>query len=340
MRRYFQNFVISIVSILVTLFLCEGIIRLFYPLIKNYDTEMWKYAVKGKISAKNPCHFHMNKPGVYFKNLYGVEVKINSKGLRDYDYTFSKPANTYRILVLGDSITFGWGVELKDTYSKCLERKLNQAGLGAKFEVINTGVGNYNLKAEIEFLKREGLKYQPDMIVLGYFINDAEVLKPAKDYFLNTHSYFYVWVWSKLNLLKAKLFRNMNYINYYLSLYKDNSETKKNFEKNVVELKEIVTRKKIPLIVVLIPELHNLREYPFLKIHNYVKDLFKNFEVIDILPYLDKNKPPYFYWVSREDPHPNKIVHKIIGEVLYKKIMRYFKEFSNYTLERDSKIIY
>ena len=118
---------------------------------------MWRYAVKGKISAKNPYHFHMNKPGAYFKNLYGVEVKINSKGLRDYDYTYSKPANTYRILVLGDSITFGWGVELKDTYSKYLERKLNQTDLGTKFEVINTGVGNYNLKAEIEFLKREGL---------------------------------------------------------------------------------------------------------------------------------------------------------------------------------------
>ncbi len=112
-------------SVIFILLAAELAIRLFYPVISNYDLEMFRYAAYGKVPSDVPGFSHKHKPGAYFKDLYGVEVKVNSKGLREYEYDYEKPPNTYRILVLGDSITFGWGVAFEKTYSKILEKKLN-----------------------------------------------------------------------------------------------------------------------------------------------------------------------------------------------------------------------
>ena len=60
----------------------------------------------------------------------GVPVSTNSMGQRDRDFDVAKPENTVRILMLGDSLTFGWGVKIEDTPSKMLEARLNKAAGG------------------------------------------------------------------------------------------------------------------------------------------------------------------------------------------------------------------
>ena len=60
------------------------------------------------------------------ENDFKVQVKINSKGLRDNEYPYEKPDDTYRILMLGDSFTFGYGVNIEDTMAKVLEENLNK----------------------------------------------------------------------------------------------------------------------------------------------------------------------------------------------------------------------
>ncbi|RKY41991.1 MAG: hypothetical protein DRP85_04300 [Candidatus Makaraimicrobium thalassicum] len=321
MTKKITNFIAGIfsitVSITVTLLLLECLARSCYPLIRNYDTEMWRYAVSGKVSTKNNGYFHMNKPNACFRDLYGVEVRINSKGLRDHEYSYSKPPDTYRILVLGDSITFGWGVPFEETYSKCLERKLNRDSSGIKYQVINTGVGNYSTRSEVDFLKKEGLKYDPDMIILGYFVNDAERITPAGNYFLNRHSYLYVYLWSKFNAVKARFSPGKDYSDYYLSLYSKGSKTRKAFEDAVSELISLAEEEKIPLLVVLIPDLHDLKSYPFEDIHDHVKGLFEDFTVVDLLSYFDENIESRSYWVSSEDAHHNNRAHGIIADGIY-----------------------
>lgn len=314
-KNILYKLTLSLATVIIFLFLCELIIRMFYPFIKNYDLEMWRYCVSGKILIKNQNHFHENKPKSHLKNIYGVDIKINSKGLRDYEYDYSKPAGVLRILVLGDSMTLGWGVHFEDTYPKYLEKMLNAADKNIRYQVINTGVGNYNLQSEVMFLKREGLKYSPDMIILGYFVNDAEILQPAS-YFLNRHSYLYTFIMSKVNILKAK-FLNKDYKEYYQSLYKRGSKYRTQFEASAEELKQIVSKRNIPLLIILLPELHNLKEYAFQDIHAYVQSTFEGYPTVNILPYLDANRAPSFYWVSQEDPHYNRHAHKIVAENLY-----------------------
>lgn len=123
-------------TILATAIFFELGLRLLYPLYANYNTEMWRYCAefKQRSDLLNMGHEHKpNKHGI----LYGVEVKTNSRGFRaDKDYDASKPDNVIRILVLGDSITMGWGVNYKDTYPFILETLLNENS-SKTYEVIN-----------------------------------------------------------------------------------------------------------------------------------------------------------------------------------------------------------
>ena len=100
----------------------------------------------------------------------GTEVKINSKGLRDSEYDYAKAKKVYRILLLGDSYPFGWGVSGDKTFPKMIETRLNENGRHprqySKIEVINAGIGDYTLEQQLYFYLIEGSRYDPDMIVL------------------------------------------------------------------------------------------------------------------------------------------------------------------------------
>ena len=116
--------------------------------------------------------FYLFEPGVEY-TWEGIPVHINSRGLRTDEFQVPKPSDTYRILNLGDSIAFGWEVRLEDTYGKLIEEQLNAAGGDIRYEVINAGVPTWNLESERDFLLSEGLRYQPDLVLLDLtIVND------------------------------------------------------------------------------------------------------------------------------------------------------------------------
>ena len=97
----------------------------------------------------------------------------NNKGFRNTkDFSYAKPANTIRVLSLGDSHTQGYEVRQDFTFSAVLERFLNHHAKNA--EVINAGVSGFSTAEELVFLENEGVKYSPDVVVLGFFANDFE----------------------------------------------------------------------------------------------------------------------------------------------------------------------
>ena len=115
---------------------------------------------------------------------YGTRVKTNHAGFRaDSDYAIPKPAGILRIVALGDSFTFGYGVEYEQTWTRQLEHRLGER-LGRRVEVLNTGVGGYNTVNEVALLEDRGLSYDPDLIILFWCGNDVGapqfLLEPAK----------------------------------------------------------------------------------------------------------------------------------------------------------------
>ena len=176
---------------------------------------------------------------------------------------------------------------------------------------------------EVVFLNREGLKYEPDLIILGYYINDAELTPKTIGHSIKKYSYLYGYLWSKYVKSIGRFSRRGNYMDYYLGLYDDNFEGRILFEKSINELKGIAKEKNIPLLIVIIPELHNLKDYPFENINEFIKGFEdSNTYVLDILPYLNKDNPSLL-WVSEEDLHPNKIVNKVIADAIYEKLIKH-----------------
>lgn len=95
----------------------------------------------------------------------------NRLGYRDRDHELAKPAGTYRVVVLGDSIGAGLGVSrCEDTFPAILEASLRRAGRDV--EVLNFSVSGYNTRQEVETLEDKALAFDPDLVLLQYCLND------------------------------------------------------------------------------------------------------------------------------------------------------------------------
>lgn len=110
------------------------------------------------------------------KEEFAVTIATNAQGLRDRDYPARKPSGVrQRILVLGDSMTFGEGVEAEQTYPKLLERALAERHGGGRYEVINAAVRGYGNDQELVLFERLVPVYHPDVVLLAFFaVNDFD----------------------------------------------------------------------------------------------------------------------------------------------------------------------
>jgi len=114
------------------------------------------------------------RPNARGKFVY-QPLLINSQGLYDYEYSRHKEPGTFRIVGVGDSSLFGWGVPFEDRSLKVLERRLNEQSRGRKFEVINFAVPGYNTAMEAETFVARCLEYAPDLVLLNFNTNDYDV---------------------------------------------------------------------------------------------------------------------------------------------------------------------
>ncbi len=104
----------------------------------------------------------------------GVPVHINRLELRDpRDYDLAKRPNTFRILVLGDSVTFGHGSVYEHTYPYLLEQRLQAWRPDVDWQVWNAAVPGYNTSQELAHLEQVGPRFAPDLVVVGFFENDV-----------------------------------------------------------------------------------------------------------------------------------------------------------------------
>jgi hypothetical protein len=104
----------------------------------------------------------------------GVPILINNLGLRaDRDYAIEKAPNTFRILVLGDSVTFGHGSLYEHTYPRLFEERLKAWKPSVDWQVWNAGVPGYNTSQELATLLELGPRFQPDLVIVGFFPNDV-----------------------------------------------------------------------------------------------------------------------------------------------------------------------
>jgi lysophospholipase L1-like esterase len=98
---------------------------------------------------------------------FDVEFHCNSRGLRgSEEHPYKKPPGVRRIVVLGDSFMWGWGVEDRETMASCLEERLEAT------ETVNFGTDGYSAVQSLVRLEEEGMRYSPDVVTYAFCKND------------------------------------------------------------------------------------------------------------------------------------------------------------------------
>lgn len=174
--------------------LLEGTLRLTDPIGLNYEREFTTYrtqtmafaweglpppAAPGELPKGLDLdgRLYQHRPGLAV-DLGSFRLRTNALGLRGPELARPKPAGVFRIVVLGDSVAFGWGVDEEVTFVRRLETEWNAAHPQHRIEVCNTAVPMYDTNQELAALREVGLALQPDLVLLVYVVNDIE---PTRD---------------------------------------------------------------------------------------------------------------------------------------------------------------
>lgn len=151
-------------GILVALLLAEGILWAWDPPISR--PRIGSYAVYSREFG------WLNRPNTQGWQVdVGYHIRINRYGHRGGEHPEKKPAGVFRILGLGDSFTFGWGVAEEHTFLQVLERKLREAG--HRVQVLNAAVPAWHSSQALHYLAREGPRFEPDLVVMSFFMDDV-----------------------------------------------------------------------------------------------------------------------------------------------------------------------
>jgi hypothetical protein len=149
-----------------------------------------------------------NLSGIVFEGQF---LETNGEGFRGPRYPRDLPMGTIRILGIGDSVMFGWGVREEDSYLRVLESMLNEDTLSnARFEVINTAVPGYNTTMEVATLAGKGLVFHPDVVILGFVKNDLELpnfIPRRRNYLSLRRSFLAELLWLRFSSGNARKFK-------------------------------------------------------------------------------------------------------------------------------------
>ena len=243
--------------------------------------------------------------------------------------TRSKPAGTRRLLCLGDSVTYGAGCRRDSIYSEHLARILSKEH-GDGFEVLNLSRIGWNTPCELGALKSDGIKYSPDLIVLGFVLNDAEPDGPGfhlATVFPRHLNSRLAWSYN-INLLNFMYDKSLqltgrkdDYTNYLLKLYREGERGWEQCKADHREMLRIAKEHNIRFLAVLFPAFVQFEDYPFQKVHESVGAWLQQQGAVtlDLLPYYKKYDPKDLI-ASFMDGHPNKLGHKIAADAIYETI--------------------
>lgn len=152
------------------LVLAEGIIRVFDLAQPEFVTAPLPGEFRGMVQPHEELFWTL-KPNTIAKEANDVTVHINAQGFRGKNLE-PKQANEYRILSLGESTTFGAGVEDNETYSYLLGEYLSDTLNDTYVNVLNCGFSAYSSFQGVKYLELYGLSYQPDMVLVYFEVND------------------------------------------------------------------------------------------------------------------------------------------------------------------------
>ena len=329
-RGYRQQFafVAWLLGVGVTLLIGEGAIRLVSTHRLIYNIEMVRYAKELKQRDPSGAVSHVHQPNASAR-LMGVQISLNSFGNRGPELG-ARSTQVKRVLVLGSSVTFGWGVDFPQVFTSVAQAKLNHDrpfGGQYSFEFANAGIGNYNTKFQQVLFTRQYPIVHPDLVVLHYFIRDVEPIGKGNDSPVLRYSYLAALLYNRFQLLSGVgLGRRISLIDHYRERYADDSAPWAETRAIVLGMKQQLERDHVPFLVMIVPDIHDLsRQSPYGALYARMESAFSNGGVTTLNTYAafqerfgDREQD---LWIQSDDPHPNAAGHALMADILVRYIV-------------------
>ena len=159
------------------------------------------------------------------------------------------------------------------------------------------------------------------IVILNYFINDAEPIpRPTKN-FLMKHSAAYVFFSLRLSSISRLFLGGKQWYQYYSDLYNEENDGWRRAKAAISRLSKYSYSKGIKLMIVNYPELHHLNPYPFDHINIKLKSVADEQRIpfVDLLQNL-QGESEADLWVSQQDQHPNSFACKLIASAIQKAL--------------------
>ncbi len=275
-------------------------------------------------------HYDTSVPGPdYFDDHGRVPIRINAHGLRDREFSLKPAPGTHRILCLGDSFTFGYGVLPEDSYPKQLEALLHDRYPGKKFEVINGGfAAGERISNHAAYLAFKGHTFEPRTVILTVCLNDIGDVPMT------------LLAWARVSVPGASWCRLSSMLSSVLTNYKGrrlaadpdacfrrscgNGLEDLHWRTGLKAGQEICEAMGIHLLVAVYPMMEGLDgSYPWARIHervlNYCQD--RGIHTVDLLPDF-RGHHARDLWVHPTDQHPSPAGHAIAARALAAELDR------------------
>jgi GDSL-like lipase/acylhydrolase family protein len=254
---------------------------------------------------------------------------INARGYRDLERTTAKPPGARRVVSLGDSFAWGASVEFEDAYPQRLERALSRRR-HERWEVVSLALPGMNTVDHQAQLAGEGFAYAPDVVLLGYVMNDSEDANAAEARRAAD------WAEAKRTpptraLDRLALFRfvharlwataeNRRRVTGYKSMYADNAPGWIAGRQALKTMGALCREHGVPFVVAIFPLFGNPLDdrYPFAELHAKVAQAAAEAgaRVVDLLPAYRGLRWDLLVVDGANDEHPNEIAHRIAAGVL------------------------
>jgi hypothetical protein len=256
--------------------------------------------------------------------------------LREYPYPQIKPEGTYRILGLGDSFAWGWGMsDNRRTFFKLIECWLNKKNPTHPVEVINASRPAAPAAYYEQFLDSLGWELNPDQIVISFNLNDAYVkhasvtVEAKSANHLEQNSGFWTRHSWLVRFLRERIVRTRIRRDFIANIHDAylGAERAQRWDRAQINLLAIARgcrQRKIKLLVVVFPLLVDLdRNYPFTAEIGEIMRFCRQNEIdcIDLLPTFLGKKPPLL-WTLPTNAHPNEVANRLAAETIFYTLSR------------------
>ena len=247
--------------------------------------------------------------------IYGPErVITNADGIRaEHDYEVAKADGQIRIVGIGDSGMWGWNTPQDGNYLAVLENSLKKDG--ASVEILNGGVPGYNTQQQVEWLDYRGLKYSPDIVIVGWCNNDYDApffLYRPVDFTKLEGSLVYQYLFARRDFYEAAKPKVLIYTNF-----KNSGIPAEVFEGMGPEgVEKSLTR------LLQMSQQHNFKVLVFGPMDETVVGICEKLElpVFNTLTEIPDDRYPKDYLVHHMHPSPEG--HRALGGYLLKELRR------------------